>query len=89
MKPSALHTISTTIKKNLRYKPAMSVRPRYYDLSIDDQVAPTSADTLSHAIRVYSTMRVLWRKGTPAEDGVCYVKVKGEFVEIKMKRAKF
>jgi hypothetical protein len=89
MKPTALHTITTSIKKNLRYKPALSVRPRYYDLSIDDQVAPTGADNLSHAIRLYSTMRGLWRKGTPAEDGICYVRVKGEFVEIKMKRSRF
>jgi hypothetical protein len=89
MNPSALHTITTSIKKNLRYKPALSVRPRYYDLSIDDQVAPSSSDTLTHAIRLYSTLRVLWRKGTQAEDGICYVKVKGEFVEIKLKRAKF
>jgi len=83
MNPSALHTITTSIKKNLRYKPALSVRPRYYDLGIEDQVAPSGPDNLSHAIRLYSTMRVLWRKGTKAEDGVCHVRVKGEFVEIR------
>jgi hypothetical protein len=89
MNPSGLHTITTSIKKNLRYKRALGVRPRCYDLSIEDQAQPSGRDNISHAIRLYSTMRALWRKGTTAEDGVCYVKVNGEFIEIKMKKAKF
>jgi hypothetical protein len=89
MKSTPLATITTSIKRNLRYKPALSVRPRYYDLSIDEQTLPTAVDTVATSIRLYSTLRTLWRKGTLAEDGVCYVKVKGEYVEIKLNRRKF
>jgi hypothetical protein len=89
MKPTTLGSITTTIKRNFRYKPAASLRPRFYDLTIDEQSHPTAADTLTNAIRLYSTLRVLWRKGRPQEDGILYVKVKGEFVEVKMKRSKF
>lgn len=81
-------TVTTTLKKNLRYKPAVKLRPKFYNLTIDDPIGPTAADNLSNAIRIYSTLRQLWRKGAPAEYGVCYVKVKGEFVEIKMTRPK-
>jgi hypothetical protein len=88
MKSSPLATITTSLRRNLRYKPALSVRPRYYDLSIDDQTVPTALDTTATAIRLYSTLRTLWRKGTVSEDGLCYVKVKGEFVEIKLNRTK-
>ncbi|MDF2460953.1 MAG: hypothetical protein K0S68_356 [Candidatus Saccharibacteria bacterium] len=89
MKTPAMQNITTSIKKNLRYKPAVSVRPRFYDLSIDDQTQSTAVDTIANAVRLYTTMRTLWRKGTPAEDGVCYVKVKDQFVEIKLNRSKF
>ena len=85
----AVANITTEIKRNLRYKPAVSVRPRYYDLSIDEQTTPTAIDTIANAVRLYTTMRSLWKKGRPAENGICYVKVKDQFVEIKLNRSKF
>ena len=89
MNPSGLTAITTAVKRNLRYKPALSVRPRFYDLSIDEAPTPTAVDTLSNAVRLYTTLRKLWRKGTVHENGVVYVKVKGEFVEVRLMRAKF
>jgi len=87
MKP-AIDNITTTIKRNLRYKPALSVRPRFYDLEIDEHgVGPTAVDNVANALKLYTTMRTLWRKGTPQENGVSYVKVRGEFVEIRLKRS--
>lgn len=89
MKPAGIATITTAVKRNLRYKPALSVRPRYYDLSIEEPAQPTAGDTMANALRLYVVLRKLWRKGTPNENGVLYVKVKGEFVEVKLSRAKF
>jgi hypothetical protein len=82
-------TITTTIKKSLAYRPSTKYKARYYDLTLDETTGPTGIDSLSNAITLYTTMRGLWRKGTLAENGVCYVKVNGEFVEIKIKRPKF
>jgi hypothetical protein len=89
MKSPDLGTITTTIRQNLLYKPATTMRPRFYDFSIDEPTAPTAADTLTTAIRLYSTLRQLWRKGRLQEDGVVYVKVNDQFVEIKLKRTRF
>ncbi|HEY2004306.1 MAG TPA: hypothetical protein VGH44_04310 [Candidatus Saccharimonadia bacterium] len=89
MKPTGLAMISTAVKRNLRYKPALSVRPRYYDLSIEEPSQPTAGDTMANALRLYVVLRKLWRKGLPQENGVLYAKVKGEFVEVKLTRSKF
>jgi len=89
MKPTGLATISTAVKRNLRYKPALSVRPRYYDLSIEEPAQPSAGDTMANALRLYVVLRKLWRKGLPQENGMVYVKVKGEFVEVKLNRSKF
>jgi hypothetical protein len=89
MKSPVAQNITTSIKKNLRYRPAVSVRPRFYDLSIDDETHASGGDTISNAVRLYTTLRTLWKKGTVAEDGVVYVKVKNQFVEIKLNRSKF
>lgn len=59
------------------------------NLVMDEPQAPGAHDTLSHAISLYSSLRELWRQGSMAENGVVYVKVRGEFVELKVTRPKF
>lgn len=78
-------------KKLPAFKPKKAVIRRFKDVTLvhDEPQAPNANDTLSHAIALYATLRDLWRQGSMAENGVVYVKVRGEFVEIKVTRPRF
>lgn len=78
-------------KKLMTFKPKKTATRRFKDVTLvhDEPQAPNANDTLSHAISLYTTLRELWRQGSMAENGVVYVKVRGEFVEVKVTRPRF
>ena len=83
-----------SIRIRTQFQPVLKLSRKKYDnirnieLSSFEDISPSSTDTLSHAIRLYSTMRELWSEGSRSENGVCYVKQNGEFVKVTMTRPK-
>lgn len=89
-----MSTAAQSIRLRANYKPLIKLKRKSASeitevrmSSFEDQ-APSTIDSISHAIRLYSGLRELWAQGTRAESGVCYVKVNGEFVQVTIARPK-
>lgn len=85
---------AATIRINTNFKPVLKLKRAQANIVSDIRIsssedqAPSAIDSLSHAIRLYSTLRELWKQGSRAESGVCYVKINGDFVQVSMVRPK-
>jgi hypothetical protein len=83
-----------SIRLRTNFKPVLKLKRKTMNgitnvqLSSPEDHAPSTIDSLSHAIRLYSGIRELWAEGTRAESGVCYVKVNGNFVQVTIARPK-
>lgn len=89
-----MSTAIQSIRLRTDFKPLLKLKGKPENIIFDVRIsssedqAPTSIDSLSHAIRLYSALRVLWQQGSRVESGVCYVKVNGDFVQVSMARPK-
>jgi hypothetical protein len=89
-----MSTASQSIRLRTDFKPVLKLKRKtanivsHVQMSSPEDHAPSTVDSLSHAIRLYSALRELWKQGTRAESGVCYVKVNGDFVQVSIARPK-
>ena len=80
--------LRTDFKSVLKLKNKYEQSITHIQMSSPEDHAPSTVDSLSHAIRLYSALRELWQQGSRAESGICYVKVNGDFVQVSIARPK-